>query len=205
MQTFFLERRPHKGLTYSDYMEQMRREAERCKEHGAGPDDYVVLNYRRSLRIQKTYEVPGPLRMALGRIKEAQLWMVLTEPWCGDSAQCLPYIAAFAACNPRIDLRILLRDQNPDIMDLYLTQGKRGIPKLVAFSEDGRELFQWGPRPKEAAQLFLEERAAGRSKEEIFPNLHLWYARDHGRAIEREFAELLTRVGRSEAEHRTDR
>ena len=118
--------------------------------------------------------------------------MVLTEDWCGDSAQNLPYIAKIAECNSLIKLRILPRDQNLDLMDLYLTDQKsRSIPKLVAFDEFGNELFQWGPRPYEAQKLVMELNALGLSKNEFNEKLHLWYGRNKGKSIENEFVELL--------------
>ena len=190
---FFEQRRPHQGLTYEQYLEQLKRtaEAEEQAGNGNGKPGYLQLNLQRSQRIEKTYEVSERLRTLLQAIEEPQLWMVLTEPWCGDSAQNLPYIARLAACNPNLDLRILLRDENLDIMEHYLTDGKRGIPKLVAFDREGHELFQWGPRPKPAMDLFLRNRKAGLSKPAIMEKLHLWYARDRGQTLEEEFVELL--------------
>jgi thiol-disulfide isomerase/thioredoxin len=124
--------------------------------------------------------------------------MVLTEDWCGDSAQTLPFIACIAEENPHILLKILLRDENPDIMDLYLTNGKRAVPKLVAFDESGEELFVWGPRPQPAAEVFREGIAEGLPKKEVYPKLHLWYGRDRGKTVEKEFLGILERFGGEE-------
>jgi hypothetical protein len=118
--------------------------------------------------------------------------MVISEAWCGDSAQNLPYIAKIAECNPLINLRIILRDSNLDIMDLYLADGKsRSIPKLVAFDEDGNELFQWGARPKEAQELVTRLKNEGMEKEKFLEQLHLWYGRDRGRTLENELKIIL--------------
>lgn len=155
--------------------------------------EYTKLNYQRSLRIQKTYCPSEELKSALQTICEPQIWMVLTEDWCGDSAQTLPFIARMAEENPHITLRILSRDENLDIMDLYLTDGKRGVPKLVAFDESGEELFRWGPRPQPAAEVFREGINCGLPKKEVYPKLHLWYGRDRGRTVEKEFVEILGR------------
>ncbi len=122
-----------------------------------------------------------------------QLWMVLSEFSCGDSAQILPVIAHLAALNPKIDLRLLLRDQNPDIMDLYLTGGSRSIPKLVVFSGSGKELFNWGPRPEGARLMFAEGKNAGLPKETNIERIHGFYGRDRGRTVEKEIVELLSR------------
>ena len=48
------------------------------------------------------------LRDEIDKIEDNQLWMVITENWCGDSAQNLPYIARIASLNKKIELRIIL-------------------------------------------------------------------------------------------------
>ena len=93
--------------------------------------------------------------------------------------------------NELIELKIIYRDIHPEIMDAYLTEGKRAIPVLVAFDRTGRELFRWGPRPKPAAALVRESQARGLPKTEFYPKLHLWYGRDRGKTVSEEFMELL--------------
>jgi hypothetical protein len=187
----------HSGLTYEGYLEVLEAAARAPAgaEMSAEECDrlkYTQLNQRRTRRIRKTYQVSEPARRALAAIDVPQRWLVLTEPWCGDSAQCLPYIAAMAALSPRIELRILLRDENPDVMDRYLTGGKRGIPIVIAADAAGREIFRWGPRPRPAAELVAQAMASGLPREERLERLHLWYGRDRGRTIEAEFTRLLT-------------
>lgn len=194
---FFTDKRPHNGLTYSEFIQK-------SKEHFENTDssileesqkqllEYTKLNLHRSARVEKTYTVNPNLSEALAKIDKPQLWMVITEDWCGDSAQNLPYIAKIAACSSLIDLRILLRDDNLDIMDLYLTNGKsRSIPKLVAFDEEGIEIFQWGPRPKEAQDFVDKAKKEGLAKNEFIEQLHLWYGRNRGKGIESEFLEIF--------------
>ena len=152
------------------------------------------LNLQRMERILRTCGVGEDLRRALGAIAGGQLWMVLTELWCGDSAQCIPHIIRFAACTPHVTLRFLLRDANQDIMDVYLTDGTRGIPKLVAFTEEGVELWRWGPRPRGAQEAFSQARTAGLDKAAALERLHLWYGRDRGGELEREVTALVAGV-----------
>jgi hypothetical protein len=184
------------GVSYKDYFER----AQKNLENQAGNDlseeekhllEYTKLNIKRSERIAKTYQVSDELKSVLKGINKPQLWMVLTEPWCGDSAQNLPYIAIMADINPLIELKIVLRDENPDIMDLYLTNGTRSIPILAAFDSEGNELFKWGPRPQEAVELVKNAKALGKSKDQFIEELHLWYGRNRGKAIESEFITLL--------------
>ncbi len=195
-ENFFSEKRLHRGLTFGEYVMLMEETAKEDTQAGADGErakhlQYAKLNLQRTRRIGKVYAASDSIRKAAESISGPQLWMVLTEPWCGDSAQCLPYIAAIARCNGSIDLRILLRERNLDIMDQYLTNGKRSIPVLVAFVMDGNELFRWGPRPKAAAELFRERKEAGHAKEMILEDLHRWYAKDRGQTIEEEFKSLL--------------
>ncbi|RMF55622.1 MAG: thioredoxin family protein [Calditrichaeota bacterium] len=197
VKSFFKERRPHNGMTYDEFVQRMVEKA-RVAESITPEDDeqlyYTRLNYQRTSRIQKTYQVSERLKELLQGINQPQLWMVLTEAWCGDSAQTLPILAKMTECNPNIQLRILLRDENLDIMDQYLTNGTRGIPKLVAFDEVGNELFTWGPRPREAAELYRQLKAEGKEKEEIYLELHKWYAKDRGKSVEKEFMKILEQL-----------
>lgn len=197
---FFKEKRVHNGLTYEMFLKNWEdflknTEPESLSDTEKAQYDYKVLNKQRSSRIHKTYKVSEELKSLLYQISEQQIWMVLTEDWCGDSAQNLPYIGEIAKINDKINLRILPRDENLDIMDRYLTEAKsRSIPKIVAFDEEGNELFQWGPRPKEAQQFVRDELAKERNKQDVYKDLHLWYGRNRGKAIESEFIELLKTV-----------
>lgn len=199
MRDYFEARRPHQGMSFAQYLARFEEEAARLHAPDWRPADeqalaraqYMALNLQRTRRIGKSYAPGEAMRAVLARLALPQLWLALTEPWCGDSAQLLPCIAKLAALNPLIDLRILRRDENPDIMDQHLTDGKRGIPKLIAFDPRGNELFEWGPRPIAAAELFANERARGLPKDEILRRLHQWYGADRGRSLE---AELLARV-----------
>jgi hypothetical protein len=152
------------------------------------------INLQRTRRILATYRVGEEVKKVFSAITEDQFWMILSEPWCGDSAQCVPYLVSLAECSPLITLRFLLRDEHPDIMDRYLTDGKRSIPKLVAFSAAGVELFRWGPRPAEAQELFLRALKEGIPREERLKQLHLWYGGNRGKAIEEEILALLRGV-----------
>lgn len=186
---FFLDQTPHKGLTYEKYLSLMQQHSE---DPSIENFETIKLNQQRTSRINKTYNVGQALKGMVAKITSHQLWMVITEDWCGDSAQNVPYIAKIAACNSKIDFRILLRDQNLDIMDLYLTNGNsRSIPKLVIFDQDGNELVQWGPRPEEAQALVDKNKLEGKSKDEFIKELHLWYGRNRGENLEEEFEKII--------------
>ncbi len=196
---FFLEKRPHNGMKYQEYIDSLKQKVElinknNLNEYEGISANLLKLNYQRSTRIEKTYNINKDLCELIKKIREPQLWMILTEHWCGDSAQILPYISKFAECNSLIDLRILERDKNIDIMDLYLTNGTRSIPKLIAFDNEGNELFQWGARPKKAQDLVNKLKAEGKTKEEFLEQLHIWYVKDQGKSIEKEFYKIISNL-----------
>lgn len=200
MKKFLENKIPQNGLLYNDFVDLIKNKIEQTDSNSLNADekhlfDYTKLNYQRMLRIDKTYKVPIEIEYLIKKIDTYQLWMVLTEDWCGDSAQNLPYFNKYAALNINIDLRILERDKNLEIIDEYLTNGKsRSIPKIVAFNKNGDELFIWGPRPKEAEDLLYKLKAEGLQKDEYVEKLHLWYGRNRGKALESEFIEILKTI-----------
>ncbi len=193
MNSIFENNQIHNGITYEKFTSEFENKVKKIKEQNLTDElsQYIILNLQRTHRVHKTYKVSDEMRNTVSSITEPQTWIVITENWCGDSAQSLPYIASIAKENPNITFRIILRDSNLDIMENYLTNGTQSIPKLVAFDKNQNEIFLWGPRPKLAAELFAKEKEAGNQKEEIYPKLHLWYAKDRGKAIEQEFIDLL--------------
>ena len=167
MKDVYAEHRPHEGLTYDEYRSQWNDRKDRSPSPEMDADErrmlhYLRYNWKRQEGVHDAYEVSDDLRAVLDGLDEEQMWMVVTEPWCGDSAFLLPVIATAAEACDKVTLRILLRDDNLDVMDQYLTGGSRSIPKLVAFAaegdEEGEERFVWGPRPKGAAERFEELR-----------------------------------------------
>jgi hypothetical protein len=191
----FVEHVTNSGLTSSVYMDVM--------EQGAALDPaglenleaeravFTKLNLHRVGRILRFWRPSEKLAALVARIDRPQLWMALTEPWCGDSAQCLPCLEVLAESNPHLAIRYMLRDDNPEIMDRYLTDGKRSIPLLVAFDAEGRELFRWGPRPAEAQAVFEAATAEGLEKPAKQEKLHLFYGRNRNRALDAELVALF--------------
>jgi hypothetical protein len=153
--------------------------------------DYRKINFQRSSRLEKTFEPTDETKEMFSVINKPQQWIVISETWCGDSAQNLPVLAKLTQLNDKIDFKILLRDSNLDYMNLYLTNGGRAIPKLIVYDENNEELFQWGPRPVDAQNLFTKLKDEGMEKSEINKELHLWYGRNRGKEVEREIMELI--------------
>lgn len=184
------------GLSYQEYYNLTKKEIEttdpnKCTDDEKKRHEDKKLNLHRMTRIEKHYSISEELKNLILQFDKPQTWMIISETWCGDSAQNIPFIAKMAAVNPRIEIKIVMRDSNPDIMDLYLTNGTRSIPILVAFDESGKELLRWGPRPQEAKQLVNDLIAQGVEKSIRAEKLHLWYGRNRGKNLENEMLNLL--------------
>ena len=197
MENIALENITELGVDYNTYKETLISQVDNPDlndENEIRYFEYRKLNLQRSQRLEKYFVPSEELIRAIDDIEKPQVWMVITESWCGDSAQNIPVFVKAASLNSNITLRIIYRDQNPEIMDLYLTNGSRSIPKLVVFDENNHELFQWGPRPREAQELFNRLKNEGVLKSEINKELQLWYGKNRGKAVEKELVDLLNSV-----------
>lgn len=105
--------------------------------------------------------------------------LVLTEDWCGDAVNTIPVLARFAEVTAGVELRIIRRDEHPEVMDRYLTNGARSIPIVVALDAAYRELGSWGPRPRDLQAWVMANRHTI-PKTELYPQVRRWYARDRG-------------------------
>lgn len=121
--------------------------------------------------------------------------LIITEPWCGDSIAVVPTLIKLFENMKGVGIRFVLRDQNMDLMKHYLTNGGAAIPKFVVMDDDFTELFNWGPRPKAAQDIFEHHRRAIMDgeidKAEVHKKIRAFYAKDRGRAILDEFSGLL--------------
>lgn len=155
--------------------------------------DYAKVNLARMKRILKTIDLSPELEGALAQISKPQIWVLLTESWCGDAAQLVPLIAQMAEANPMITLQVYLRDQNLALMDQFLTNGGRSIPKLIAIDPGTLAILgTWGPRPAAAQALMDELKKQQLPFPELATKLHSWYADDQTLSAQ---AELTLAVG----------
>jgi hypothetical protein len=155
---------------------------------------YAELNVQRMQRWDRTAVLNEGLLIALREVKGPWIWLVLTEGWCGDAAQSLPIIIKMAEVNPNISIKLLLRDENLDIMDHYLTNGGRSIPKLICLKADTlEEIGNWGPRPAVLQSIMLTTKANNPeiTIEELGEIIHTWYAKDKSQHLQNEFEALV--------------
>ncbi len=160
--------------------------------------NYTKLNLQRTHRWDKRGQILPEVKTIVDAIERPQTWLTITEGWCGDSAQILPFINKMAELNPNVTLKVILRDEHPEIIDQFLTDGKsRSIPKVVILDTETLEVLgNWGPRPVEMQKTFLSEKADPEvGPKEASKNLHTFYAKDKGTASQKEFAIELSKIG----------
>lgn len=154
---------------------------------------YTKMNLSRTKRVERTGALNAELKAALAQLKSPQNWLVIAESWCGDVPHNLPLIQKMTEYQPLIELRIILRDENLEVMDQYLTNGGRSIPKLIAFDENfEKELFTWGPRPAALQAYIDEQKSLNLSIEEVIENTQKWYNKDKGQSLQQEFRALVS-------------
>ena len=186
------------GFSYSEFVEFTEKLVEEKRTTGANQSeaylDYTRMCLQGMNRWNKTAKVSAKMTHLMESIQESQIWLIITEAWCGDGAQSIPYLAKLAELNPKIKLRIIMRDEYPEIMDAYLTNGARSIPKLVAFTEDLKvELFTWGPKPLYLMNRHKEYKhdSKGLSYSGFLEEIHLWYAKNKNQDLEAELFPLI--------------
>lgn len=185
------------SLSYDDYLklidEKIAQKLSTGHEQSELLTDFTKLNRARMKRLDKTQQILPELEAAVKQVNQKQVWLVLTESWCGDAAQHLPVFNKLSVMNPLIDLRLVLRDNNDELMQKYLTNGGRSIPKLIVVSENmDTEIFNWGPRPAlaqvEVKRLLDQESGFNDTVKE---GIQLWYNNDKGISTQKELMELL--------------
>ncbi|MTH16966.1 thioredoxin family protein [Flavobacterium sp. LC2016-01] len=159
--------------------------------------NYTRLNEARMNRLEKTIQVSEDLVSKLKHLNNHYIWLVISEGWCGDAAQILPILNKMAhESDKKIDLRIVFRDENDELMNHYLTNGGRAIPKVIVIcKEAGIVRADWGPRPKGATELMVKhKKEVGPIDEKIKTDLQLWYLADKGISVQEELVEIMESI-----------
>ncbi|MFA7380332.1 MAG: thioredoxin family protein [Bacteroidia bacterium] len=185
-----------RGLTYAEYYDG--HVAKIAAEHllpVAEQDHYlhyIELNLHRVNRLNTTYKPDAELTAIIDGLKQPLRWLIISEYWCGDAAQNVPVLAAIAqASKGKIDLRLVFRDKNLELMDAFLTNGTRSIPKLIQLNEAWEVMSTWGPRPEVAQNLVIELKANPETADNYAEQLHLWYAKNRSEELVKEISALL--------------
>ncbi|MCU0448875.1 MAG: thioredoxin family protein [Bernardetiaceae bacterium] len=184
------------ALTYAQYRALVDQVVAQGRTTGPKQTEdlaaYTKQNLQRMKRLDKTTELRPEAARFMAQLRQNWYWLVLTEGWCGDAAQNLPVLEHLAgATGGHVRTRYLLRDEHPALMDAYLTNGSRSIPKLICLrADDLAELGTWGPRPRPAQALVDRYRAEKVPYTEYNYHLQVWYNHDHGHALQAEIVEL---------------
>jgi len=185
------------SISYSMYRDLINDQLKQGKTTGTKQADaltaYTRNNVDRMNQIEESVELKGSLKSKLLNLSIPWIWLVLTEGWCGDAAESVPIIHKMAAAASNVELKLLLRTENQEIMDQYLTNGGRSIPKLICLhAETLDEIGTWGPRPGDFQKTVMEwKHNPNISQKKWIEKLHHWYEEDHSQTIQKDFEQLL--------------
>ncbi len=194
-----IEQSLEKSMSYNEYRALVQQLLEENKSTGNTQSEsllnYTQLNDRRMHRWDKTLRVPEEIVQEVSRFDKEITWLVISESWCGDAAHVLPVINKIAELNSNIRLRIVIRDENMDLMDQFLTNGSQSIPKLIVLEKNTLEVLStWGPRPSEATKMVEDYKKEHGSLDAAFKeDLQMWYNKDKGINIMKDLISLLER------------
>ncbi|WP_127137267.1 thioredoxin family protein [Flagellimonas oceanensis] len=186
-----------KAMDYPRYSELVRQLAKIGKSTGPNQSEamanYTKLGDRRMARWDKTFKIPEDIQQKLKTHDKELVFLALTESWCGDAAASLPIINKVAEASPNIALKVVLRDESLDLMDAFLTNGARSIPKVIVLDKANNEIVgEWGPRPSIATQMVEGcKKEHGKLTDEFKQELQVWYNKNKGQNILEDLLKLL--------------
>lgn len=155
--------------------------------------EHARLNLARMNRIYNHFEPDSEILEILKHKSDDIQMLFIVEGWCGDAAQIVPALEKIVAARGW-DSRYILRDEHPEIMDMFLTNGSRSIPAVIALDKEGRVLQEhWGPRPTLLAALVSNWKAE-MDKHDWHKLLHTWYAKDRSNTLQSDFAEWVNNL-----------
>jgi len=121
--------------------------------------------------------------------------LVISEPWCGDSFALLPIVKKITEANPAWNLKLILRDENVELIDKFLTNGSRAIPIFLFLDDKNELLFKWGARPLAAQNIFEQYRSQISSgeieKSKVILKIRQFYSKDKGKEASKEILNLI--------------
>ncbi len=185
-----------KALSYKEYQILTRTLIDQNRTTGPNQSEAYINYTRMAEKRMKKWDKIGKLLPELQEkitmIQKPMTWLVITEAWCGDAGQSLPFMNKMAQLNEQIDLKLVIRDEYPELIDQFLTNGARSIPKLIALNHDLNVIGNWGPRPEPIQNEFIENKTTQKmTGKEFSEYMHLWYAKDKGLSMQLEFLSIL--------------
>lgn len=192
-----LQQSIQKGINYTTYRQLILDLLKEGKSTGIteNPEyfQFSELNNSRMNRLDKTIKILESHQNKLQNLSKKITWLVISESWCGDAAQIVPVLNKLANCSENIDFKIVIRDENLELMDMFLTNGNRAIPMLLIIDNETYELIaKWGPRPKTASKMVVDYKTQHGSLDADFKiQLQNWYNADKGIEIQHEVMKLM--------------
>ena len=186
-----------KAMSYQEYRALVDDLSMTGRSSGLEQDEalvnYTLLNQRRMKRLDKTLKINNEIAAKIKGFDKKITWLVLTESWCGDAAQTIPMMNKVAELSNTISLKVILRDDNLDVMNRFLTNNAMSIPKLIMIDDiSGAILGEWGSRPKIATQKVLDYKTQhGMLTSGFKEELQVWYNKDKGQSTLRDLMGLL--------------
>lgn len=186
-----------KSITYQEYIALVKQLAEENSNSGLEKTEalanYTKLNDRRMKRWGKTIKISEDAKQKITGFDRKLTWLIITESWCGDAAHVMPALNKIAELNPNIDIKVVLRDENPELMDMFLTNGARAIAKVIMIDDETGEVINtYGPRPSEATSYVNRYKAKhGKLTPEFKEDLQHWYNKNKGQNIIEDVIEML--------------
>ncbi len=188
-----------KSLSYSEYValteSLVAMKITTGEEQSVDLIEYTKLNLHRIKRLEKTIILNQDLSVLIEKWTLPMTILVITEAWCGDVAQQLPWFQKLSILNPLIQVRTILRDENPDLMNRYLSNGvSKSIPVVLFLNSANEQLFKWGPRTQELQNLLTVWGKENTSKPEKYTKIHTWYAQNKGIDLQKELIEVFNHI-----------
>lgn len=182
----------NRAITFEQYVKDIEDEILSDKNLEFKP--YFELNKKRMDRILNTYLVKEAQMKQFDGLNYSGKLLIITEGWCGDAAQSLPVIYRFF--KKFLEIKIVYRDQNEDLMNQYLTNDSKSIPIVLILNEDKEVVAHWGPRPEFGNELFRHYKNNEETypKEKLMEDMQMAYNKDKGVAIIDEMIKTIAAV-----------
>jgi len=178
-----------KGIFYTTYLEKVKNDILEKKPLF----EYSELNIKRMERLNKTFHLTEDQAKKLNSLDNNFSILIISEGWCGDASQILPIINAIAN-ELRVEMRIVFRDENEELMEQYLTNSSKSIPIIIIVDTNAnKEIAHWGPRPMAGKELLRKHKESKEQYDaDVFHiELQKYYNTNKGEDIFNEFIGIL--------------
>jgi hypothetical protein len=189
------------SISYQDYYDEVEQMVKMGKTSGSIQSEalveYTKLNFKRMKRLNKTAAVNPELTELVENTGINMHWLIITEAWCGDAAQNIPYLAKLGNSASNVKLSLVYRDEHPELMADYLTNESKSIPKLAIFDESFEPLAAWGPRPAEVQEMVMNYKNQLDPKpnfDDFAASVHKWYNANKNQMLEQELFSIFRKV-----------